>query len=36
METSTNLMDWKVWTPDEATTAGWPPAEEPVRYFRVR
>jgi hypothetical protein len=36
METSTNLMDWKPWRPNEAATAGWPAAEEPVRYFRVR
>jgi len=36
METSTNLTDWKVWVPDPAAAAGWSPAEEPVRYFRVR
>ena len=36
METSTNLMDWKAWTPNEAATAGWLAGEEPVRYFRVR
>ena len=36
METSTDLLEWKSWTPDEAATAGWRAAEEPVRYFRVR
>jgi hypothetical protein len=37
METSTNLLEWKAWTPDEAAAAaGWSVAEEPVRYFRVR
>jgi hypothetical protein len=36
METSTNLLEWKAWTPDEADTPGWPAAEEPMRYFRVR
>lgn len=36
LETSTDLLEWNAWTPGDAATAGWPAAEEPMRYFRVR
>ena len=36
METSTNLLEWKAWVPDETAAAGWPATEEPRRYFRIR
>lgn len=36
METSTNLLEWRAWSPEASAVGGWLPAGEPVRYFRVR